>query len=82
LNQGQFIQKFNSNPNHVLQINPELFKRDENEIIENIKLLYLSIQKTMGLDSYFTIHIRNFTVIEDYDSVRAILSKYQEAAIK
>ena len=82
MNQGQFIQKFNSNPKHVLQINPELFKRDENEIIENIKLLYLSIQKTMGVDSYFTLHIRNFTVIEDYDSVRSILAKYQEAAIK
>ena len=45
-------------------------------------MLYLSIQKTMGYDAYFTIKINGFTVIEDYDTVRQILSKYQEAAIK
>lgn len=82
MNQQQFIQQFNANPNYVYQMNKDLFVRSDEEIIRYVKMLYLSIQKTMGYDAYFTIRINNFTVIEDYDTVRSILSKYQEAAIK
>ena len=82
MTQQQFIQQFNSNPKYVYQMDPNLFVRDDDEMIRYIQMLYLSIQKTMGYDAYFTIRINKFTVIEDYDTVRDILSKYQEAAIK
>lgn len=82
MNQQQFIQQFNADPRYVYQMNPDLFTRDDNEIVRYMQMLYLSIQKTMGYDAYFTIRINKFTVIEDYDTVREILSKYQEAAIK
>ena len=82
MTQQQFIQQFNSNPRYVHQMDPNLFTRDDNEIVRYMQMLYLSIQKTMGYDAYFTIRINKFTVIEDYDTVREILSKYQDAAIK
>lgn len=82
MNQAQFIQNFSANPKNVLQFNKELFKRDDNEITYYLKLLYQSIQREMGVNSYYTIRINSFTLIEDYESVRQILSKYQEAAIK
>ena len=82
MNQQQFIQQFNSNPKYVHQMNHELFVRSDEEIIRYVQMLYLSIQRTMGYDAYFTIKINGFKVIEDYDTVRQILSKYQEAAIK
>lgn len=36
----------------------------------------------MGVNAYFTIRIDDFKVIEDYDTIRQILSKYQDAAIR
>ena len=82
MNQKEFLNKFNSDPRHVYQMNPALFKRSDEDILYYVQQLYLSIQKQMGVNSYYTVHIQNFEIIEDYASVKEILSKYQEAAIK
>ena len=82
MNQRQFIAQFNNNPVNRYSINPAFFKRDDNMTIYYLKLLYKSIQRTMGKDAYFTLNVDHFDEIEDYDQIRRILSKYQDAAIK
>lgn len=81
-NQAQMIQTFNSDPRYVYQINKDFFKRDDDEIIHYLKQLYLSIQKTMGVDAYFTIKIESFDVVEDYASIKNILEKHQNVNIQ
>lgn len=81
MNQQLFIQQYSSNPNHVFMMNPDLFKRDDNEIIYYIEQLYLSIQKQMGVNAYFTIEIEGFEVVDDYETVKEELQKHQEKAI-
>ena len=82
MNQRQFIAQFNNNPNNRYSINPEFFKRDDNKTIYYLKLLYKSIQRTMGKNAYFTINVDHFDEVDDYEQIRNILSKYQDAAIK
>ena len=63
MNQQQFIQKFNSNPNYVHQLDPALFKRSDVEIYRYVEMLYLSIQKEMGVNAYYTIRINKHFII-------------------
>lgn len=80
-NQKEFIAKFNNDPTTHYNLNEEFFKRSDEKIIYYLKLIYKSIQRTMGVNSYFTIEVRNFEVVEDYNQIREILSKYQEILI-
>lgn len=82
INQAQMIQAFNSDPRYVYQMNKDFFKRDDNDIIHYLEQLYLSIQKTMGVDAYFTIKIESFDIVEDYASIKHILEKHQNANIQ
>ena len=63
-------------------MNPELFKRNEDDIIYYLKQIYLSIQKTMGVNAYFGIEVKNFRVIDDYEAVKKSLEDHQEKTIK
>lgn len=80
-NQKAFIAKFNNDPTTHFNLNEEFFKRSDEKIIYYLKLIYKSIQRTMGINSYFTIEIRNFEVIDNYNQIRAILSRSQETLI-
>lgn len=80
-NQKEFIAKFNNDPTTHYNLNTEFFKRSDEKILYYLKLIYKSIQRTMGIDSYFTIQVRNFEIVEDYNQIRNILSKYQEVLI-
>ena len=81
-NQAQLIQRFNDDPRYVYRMNSEYFKRNDEDIIYYIKQLYLSIQKRMGIDAYFTIRIDDFKVIEDYETIKNILEKHQATNIQ
>lgn len=81
-NQAQLIQRFNDNPQYVHRMNTTFFQRNDDEIIHFLKQLYLSIQKTMGEDAYFTIRVEDFEVIEDYETVKIILEKHQAQNIQ
>ena len=81
-NQSQLIQRFNSDPRYVYRMNEDFFRRNDNEIIYFLQQLYLSIQKTMGVNAYFTIRIDGFEVVEDYESVKSILEKHQAQNIQ
>lgn len=80
-NQKAFIANFNNDPTTHFNLNEDFFKRSDEKIIYYLKLIYRSIQRTMGINSYFTIEVRNFEVIEDYNQIRQILSRYQEILI-
>lgn len=81
-NQAQLIQRFNNDPNYVYRVNTSFFQRDDNAIIYFLQQLYLSIQKRMGVDAYFTIRIDDFQVVEDYETIKKILEKYQATNIQ
>ena len=81
-NQAQLIQRFNDDPRYVYRMNSEYFKRNDEDIIYYIKQLYLSIQKRMGIDAYFTIRIDDFKVVEDYETIKNILEKHQATNIQ
>ena len=80
-NQQEFISHFNNDSKNRYDFNADIFKRSDEKIIYYLQLIYRSIQRTMGLNSYFTIEVLNFEVIEDYDEVRKLLSKYNEVLI-
>lgn len=79
--QKEFIANFNNDPTTHYNLNEAFFRRSDEKILYYLKLIYKSIQRTMGVDSYFTIEVRNFEVVEDYNQIREILSKYQEILI-
>lgn len=80
-NQQEFIANFNNDPTTHYNLNKEFFKRSDEKILYYLKLIYRSIQRTMGVNSYFTIQVRNFEVVDDYNQIREILSRYQEVLI-
>ena len=70
--QTEFIKKFNEERRE--SFNPELFLRDDNEIIEEVKKSILSCQR----DNLFTLKVDSFTVIEDYATIMKMLEEYDE----
>ena len=70
--QTEFIKKFNEERRE--SFNPELFLRDDNEIIEEVKKSILSCQR----DNLFTLKVDSFTVIEDYATIMRMLEEYDE----
>ena len=56
------------------RFNPDLFNRTDDDIINVLKQVILSSQR----NSYAIIHVKAFTVIEDYDTVREILREDEE----
>lgn len=66
------------NKTHREQFNQELFERKDEDIINAIKQVILSCQRT----KYVTIRVMDFEVIDDYQKVKSILRSYEENRIK
>lgn len=71
--QQEFLAHFNKV--HKVPMNPELFKRDDNDIIEALKKVILSCERS---NRYFIIKVLDFEVIEDYAKINQILYDYYE----
>ena len=73
LDQAQFMRQFNET--HREQFNPDLFKRDNDEIVEAIREVVTSCQR----DKYYTLKLLSFTPIYDYERIKADLLYYYGA---
>ena len=76
INQREFIHNYNDQ--HRAHFSANLFERDDNAIIEELKKVILSYQRKR----VFTIQVTNFTVVEDYNEVHRILYDYEENQLK
>ena len=75
MNQSKRIAEYNDIARP--KFNQELFVRHDDDIINAIKNIILSIQR----DSTFTIKVLNFEVIDDYDDINHILWQYEDSII-
>lgn len=75
ISQAHFIRQYNEK--HREDFNPDLFNRDEYEIIEALKKIILSCQR----DKYFTIRVDSFEVVEDYGKIADILYAHEQEKI-
>lgn len=72
LNQNKFIREFNET--HREQFNPELFKRDNEEIVNSIREVLTSCQR----DKYYTLKLLSFEPIYDYERIYNTLREHDE----
>lgn len=72
LNQAQFMREFNET--HRENFNPDLFKRNTQDIIDSI----YQIVKSCERDKYFTLRLEKFEVIEDYEQIIEALKRHEE----
>lgn len=72
INQAQFMRQFNDI--HREKFDEDLFKRDNDEIVEAIKQIALSCER----DKYFTLKILSFNVIYDYEEIYNTLRAHEE----
>lgn len=70
-NQYSFIREYNDK--FRPQFNDELFERSDDAIIEVLKKVILSCERS----KYFVIKVMNFTVIEDYEQIRILLREQE-----
>lgn len=68
----------NYNDTHREKFNPKLFDRKDEDIIEAVKKVILSCQRT----AHTVIRVASFDVITDYDEVIRILQAYESQRIK
>lgn len=71
-NQLALIHDFNDK--YRLKFNPDLFVESDVGIIEELQRVILSCQR----DTFFTIKVEGFRVIEDYDEIIETLYNYEE----
>lgn len=76
ITQAEFIR--NHNEKHRKPFNPELFVKNDNDIILELEKAIVSCQRRRA----FTLKVVNFTVVEDYDEIKKILSKYEKTRKK
>lgn len=72
MNQSEFMRKFNET--HREQFEPELFKRDNEDIIRSIEQVVRSCER----DKYFTLKLLSFNVIWDYEDIINTLRAHEE----
>ena len=72
LDQAQFMRQFNET--HREEFNPELFERDNEEIVEAIRQVVYSCQR----DKYYTLKLLSFTPIYDYEEIYNTLREHDE----
>ena len=65
------IHQFNDD--HRVKFNPELFRDSDEGIIEALEKVILSCQR----DSFFTIKVEGFEVVEEYDKIMDILREHE-----
>lgn len=70
--QTEFIKRFNEDKRE--NFNPELFVRNDNDIVEEIMKSILSCQR----NNLFTLKVDSFKVIEDYATIMKMLEEYDE----
>ena len=71
MNQYEFIRKFNDENRKIF--NDELFERNDDEIIEELKKVILSCER----HKYFILKVQKFTVIEDYPTIIRMLREQE-----
>lgn len=64
--------------NHVDDFNDQLFLRSDEAIIDQLEKIIISIQ-THGL---FTIRVKGFTVVDNYDDIQIILRSIMKEYLK
>lgn len=72
MNQSEFMRKFNET--HREQFEPELFKRDNEDIIRSIEQVVRSCER----DKYFTLKLLSFDVIWNYEDIINTLRAHEE----
>ena len=77
MNQQELISKFIDD--NKMKMNPNLFKRDNDEIIN---YLMDAIKSCERVSTYFSIKVKGFSVIDDFDEVNRILFEYYERAYR
>lgn len=75
-NQASIMHEYNRT--HREPFNKELFERKDQDIIDAIKQVILSCQRT----KYVTIRVIDFEVIDEYQKVKSILKSYEDNRIK
>lgn len=61
------------------KFNPFFFQRDDDEIIKELKNVILSCQRD---NEYFSIRVKSFETVDDYDEINRILFEYYEQLTK
>jgi len=72
MDQAEFIHGYIEKTSD--KFNTKLFTRSDEEIIQEIQKIVLSCQR----ESFFTIKVKKFRVVEDYREINDILQKYTE----
>ena len=72
LDQAQFMREFNET--HREEFNPQLFQRDNEEMVEAIRAVVESCQR----DKYYTLKLLSFEAIYDYEKIYDTLRNYEE----
>lgn len=73
MTQLEWIAKFNEE--HKEKFNPELFVRSDDEIMDQLQKVIKSCERN---NSYFSIEVKRFRVIDDYKEIKRILFNYYE----
>lgn len=77
MDQREFISKFIDNTK--MKMNPELFTRSNDKIMQQLMDAIKSCERT---GTYFSIKVKGFTVVDDYDEINKILYNYYEKAYR
>lgn len=72
INQAQFMRQFNET--HREQFEPDLFRRDNEDLISSIEHVIRSCER----DKYFTLKLLSFNVIYDYEEIFNTLRAHEE----
>lgn len=72
MDQREMIANFNRD--NRKPFNEDIFIRDDNDIIEELKKVILSVQR----DSFFKIKVESFEIVEDYAEIQRLLYNYDE----
>ena len=72
MNQRQFIRAFSDK--YRENFNPDLFKRDNADIVESIRQVLLSLER----DKYFTLKLVKFEPIYNYEEIYNTLRAHEE----
>ena len=76
MNQAEFIHEYNDT--HREKFNEAFFKRDNQELVDSLKLVVESIER----NKYFTLKLLSFETIWDYEKIYDTLRAHTEARKK
>ena len=72
MDQAYFMRQFNET--HREEFEPELFRRDNEELIRSIEQVVRSCER----DKYFTLKLLSFEAIYDYEEIYNTLRAHEE----